>query len=240
MNHIFLHSTYTFLIFAANYVCSSPKYIRWAEPVARTTSINYYQILAGKPEGKTAHRRPKRTRMIILKLGLKTLDFLDWIHITQGRIQQRAHVKILMRFLTPERLSLFSVSYSIKLVIFIYKIIPYFEGRSEYSMPLNCTTQSTLSPRFKYNAISLLLKWRFAYWYLIWNVYLSYRRDMVHTSRRLTSNCCIVKRFEWILMFCISYPCFTKHIMFKTERGVNRNLPYGKFSLVPETCLHLT
>lgn len=102
------------------------------------TDKNYYKILAGKPEGKTAHRRHKHTRMIILKLVLKTLDFVDWIHITQGRIQQRAHVKIVMRFLTPERLSLFSVSYSIKLVILIYKIIQYFEGRSEYNMPLNC------------------------------------------------------------------------------------------------------
>jgi hypothetical protein len=39
MYHIFLHSIYTFLIFVATYVCSSPKYIRWAVPVARTAAI---------------------------------------------------------------------------------------------------------------------------------------------------------------------------------------------------------
>jgi hypothetical protein len=52
-----------------------------------------------------------------IKTVLKTLDFVDWIHITQGRIQQRAHVKIVMRFVAHEQLSLFSVSYSIKLFI---------------------------------------------------------------------------------------------------------------------------
>lgn len=179
--------------------------------------------------------------MIILKLVLNTLDFVDWIHITQGRIQQRAHVKIVLRFLTPERLSLFSVSYSIKLVISTYKITPYFEGRSEYNMPLKCIHKvCTLSPSFKYNAILLLLKWRYTYWYLIWNVYLPYWRDTAQISCRLTSNRCIAKTFTYILMLCISSPNFTNYIMFKTERGVNGNLSCGKISLVPETCLHLT
>jgi hypothetical protein len=53
MNHILLHSTYTFTIFVANYVCSSPKYTRWAEPVPRTAEIkNQYKILVGNQKGR--------------------------------------------------------------------------------------------------------------------------------------------------------------------------------------------
>jgi len=66
---------------------------------------NAYNILVGKPEGKTPYGRRIRRWKDINKLDLKGVvcDDVDWIHLAQYKVQWRNSLNTVTNFWLPER-----------------------------------------------------------------------------------------------------------------------------------------
>jgi hypothetical protein len=86
---------------------SSPNVVRviksrrmwWAGHVARMgEGRGVYRILVGRPEGKSAMRRPKRRWEDNIKMDLRErgIDGANWIRLAQDRVQWRAFVNTMM------------------------------------------------------------------------------------------------------------------------------------------------
>jgi len=60
---------------------------------------NAYKILVGKPDGKRPIGRPRRRSVGSIRKDLKIMcDDVNWIHVTQDRVQWRALVNTALKF----------------------------------------------------------------------------------------------------------------------------------------------
>jgi hypothetical protein len=78
--------------------------MRWVEHVARMREKrNACRILMGKPEGKRALGRPRRSWVDNIKIDLREIrwDGMDWIDVAQNRDQWRALVNTVMSLRLP-------------------------------------------------------------------------------------------------------------------------------------------
>jgi hypothetical protein len=78
--------------------------MRWAEHVARMgEGRDVYRVLVGKPEGKRPLGRPRRRWEDNIKLDLRGIgiDGVNWIQLTQDRIQWRGCVNTVMNLRVP-------------------------------------------------------------------------------------------------------------------------------------------
>jgi hypothetical protein len=64
---------------------------------------NAYMILVGKPKGKRLLARPRRRWVANIKMDLRAIGLggMDWIDLTQDRVQLRALVNTVMNLRVP-------------------------------------------------------------------------------------------------------------------------------------------
>jgi hypothetical protein len=102
-----LHSKELHILYNSNIIRQiKSKRMRWAGHVARMREErNVYNVLMGKPEGKTPFGRPRRRwedgiRMYLRKIGWGSVD---WIQVAQDRDRWRVIVNTVMnlRVLAP-------------------------------------------------------------------------------------------------------------------------------------------
>jgi hypothetical protein len=62
-----------------------------------------YMVLVGKPEGKRPLGRPRHKGEDNIKIDLKEIgiDWVNWIWLTQGRVQRWAFVNMVMNLWVP-------------------------------------------------------------------------------------------------------------------------------------------
>jgi hypothetical protein len=78
--------------------------IRWAGHVARMgEGRGVYRVLVGRPEGKRPLGRPRRRWENNIKMDLREIgiDGVNWIQLTQDRVQWRACVNTVMNLRIP-------------------------------------------------------------------------------------------------------------------------------------------
>jgi hypothetical protein len=78
--------------------------MKWAGHVARMGETrNAYRIFVGKPEGKRAVGRPRRSWVDNIKIDLREIgwDGMDWIDLAQDRDQWRALANTVMNLRVP-------------------------------------------------------------------------------------------------------------------------------------------
>jgi hypothetical protein len=78
--------------------------MRWAEHVARMGEVRgAYNILVGRPEGRTPLGRPRRRWEDNIKMDPREIVFgdVDWIHWAQNRDRWRALVNTVMNLRVP-------------------------------------------------------------------------------------------------------------------------------------------
>jgi hypothetical protein len=69
-----------------------PKKMKWAGHLARMgAKMNAYRISVGRPKGKRPLGRPRRRLECNIKMNFRELGWgvMNWIHLFQGRDQQR-------------------------------------------------------------------------------------------------------------------------------------------------------
>jgi hypothetical protein len=77
---------------------------RWAGHVARMGDVRgAYNILVGRPEGRSPLGRPKRRWEDNIKMDLREIGFgdADWIHLAQDRDRWRTLVNTVMNLRVP-------------------------------------------------------------------------------------------------------------------------------------------
>jgi hypothetical protein len=96
-----LHSLYS----APNIVrVIKSRRMRWAGHVVRMGDRKgVYRVLIGRPEGKRSLGRPRRRWEDHIKMDLREtgIDRVNWIQLTQDRVQWRACVKVVTNFRVP-------------------------------------------------------------------------------------------------------------------------------------------
>jgi hypothetical protein len=78
--------------------------MRWAGHVTRMGERrNAYRILVGEPEGQRPLGRPRRRRVVNIKIDLKEIEWsgMDWIDLAMDRDQWRVLVNTVMNLRVP-------------------------------------------------------------------------------------------------------------------------------------------
>jgi hypothetical protein len=78
--------------------------MRWAEHVAlMVEKRNAYRILVGKPEGKRLLGRTRRVLVNSIKMDLREIgrDGVDWMDVSQDRVQWRVPVNTVLILRVP-------------------------------------------------------------------------------------------------------------------------------------------
>jgi hypothetical protein len=78
--------------------------MRWTRHVTRIGKMRYlYQILVGKPERKRPHGRLRHRWEDSITMYLREIgrEVVDWIHLTQNRVQWRTLVNTVMNIQVP-------------------------------------------------------------------------------------------------------------------------------------------
>jgi hypothetical protein len=78
--------------------------MRWAGHMARMGEVTgAYNILVGRPEGRTPLGRPRRKWEDNIKMDIREIGFgdVDWIHLAQDRDRWRALVNTVMNLRVP-------------------------------------------------------------------------------------------------------------------------------------------